>query len=444
MRPPGRSAEPVAGWMGVLREVFKGGSSLEWVGSTEGSQSGMPHRGGLLQALIVEEGWTTGALAACRALAEGGWIVGIGSPQRGGIASASRACSRWHRIPSPTCSFGSFIAATAEAVDRFDYDIVFGAGDAELLALSLGRDRLNAVVPYPAHDVVVKALDKLSLCRRAAEAGLAAPRTVEATADALASISGRTVIKARLHTTPGGDHVPARLEATIVGTSAEAEARAAVIRAAGGQPLIQDFVEGTLLIYTAVVDETGDVVCRVQHEAERIWPPGAGFSCRAMTRPVDADLERKLTALLRSAGWIGLAQFQLLVPPGGEPHVIDFNGRFYASMESARAAGVNFPLAWASVFIDGARSDAVGADTGRPGLRYQWLEGDLSRALLERRGGLFWDLLDCLAVAPGAHHAVWRIEDPVPALRSVGHLLRQAGRKLVQSVMNGRVTRGSG
>ena len=69
----------------------------------------------------------------------------------------------------------------------------------------------------------------------------------------------------------------------------------------------------------------------------------------------------------------GLAQFQMIVPPGGPPHVIDFNGRFYASLESAMAAGVNFRSSgpsWllASVEVGGgSRANRVSGTSGWKG-----------------------------------------------------------------------------
>ena len=48
-----------------------------------------------MRALIVEDGWQRGALAATRSLGRAGWDVGIGSP-RPGFAAASRFAAAWH------------------------------------------------------------------------------------------------------------------------------------------------------------------------------------------------------------------------------------------------------------------------------------------------------------------------------------------------------------
>ena len=53
-----------------------------------------------MRALIVEDGWQRGALAASRSLGRAGWDVGIGSP-RPGFAAASRFSAAWHEVPPP-------------------------------------------------------------------------------------------------------------------------------------------------------------------------------------------------------------------------------------------------------------------------------------------------------------------------------------------------------
>ena len=164
----------------------------------------------------------------------------------------------------------------------------------------------------------------------------------------------------------------------------------------------------------------------MQHVAERVWPAGAGYSCRAVTLPIDPELERKLLAIAFRCGWWGMAQFQMLVPADGRPRVIDFNGRIYASLESSRAAGLNLPVTWADLALGRPTSPRV---EGAPDVRYQWLEGDLRRALRERRGGLVADVADCIRAAPKAHHAVWRRDDPVPAGWSIVHELGSAARR---------------
>src|SRR5436305_997493 len=101
------------------------------------------------RALIVEDGREAFVLAAARGLARAGFAVDVAGPQRNVRAAASRAVDRWHRLP-PTPDPG-FLDEVVRLVSAEKHDLVFGGDDAEVVALSAGRDRLPAVVPYGDH-----------------------------------------------------------------------------------------------------------------------------------------------------------------------------------------------------------------------------------------------------------------------------------------------------
>lgn len=367
-----------------------------------------------MRALLIEtEPHLTGSLAATRALGQADWMVGIGSPAEAGYCVASRWSKRWHHIPAPTDDLDAFVAATNRAIRAEAYEIVFAAGDAELVALSHARDRIDAVVPYGPHEDLVRSLDKLDLATAAQRAGLAAPRTVEATDENLLGFAEPIVVKSRMHWLPGNDGAPARLDTTIAPGRAEARGRVAAIRRLGGEPVLQEFIDGRLMGVTALTDGSADVVAYLEQQAPLTWQPRNGMPARARTVAVDTALRAGVEAMLSELRWSGLVQLQFMVDPAGTPRLIDFNGRVYASLALAAAAGVNFMDLWARL-ATGRPADLPGP--AAEGVRYHWLEGDLQRALIERRGGVLRDLLSCGAYAVGATHATWRWSDPLPAL----------------------------
>jgi predicted ATP-grasp superfamily ATP-dependent carboligase len=142
---------------------------------------------------------------------------------------------------------------------------------------------------------------------------------------------------------------------------------------------------------------------------------------------VDPALAARAAELLAALGWFGLVELQLVEPDHGPRLLLELNGRFYGSMALALAAGVNFPDAWARL---GTGGPAPPLQTPRPGVRYQWLEGDLRAAWAEPRGGRLRDVLGCLAYAPGAAHSIWRSSDPGPGLWVTADLARRAVRRL--------------
>jgi hypothetical protein len=131
-----------------------------------------------VRALVVEQGWSRGALAGVRALAAAGWTVGVAAPGPRGLALSSRHCARWQRVEPVERSAGAFVESVASAVRAGGYDVVFGAGEAELLALSAARGVVPAVFPHASHEVVLRAVDKARLAEAAAAVGIAVPEVI--------------------------------------------------------------------------------------------------------------------------------------------------------------------------------------------------------------------------------------------------------------------------
>jgi len=371
---------------------------------------------------VVGDGSAAYVLPAIRSLARAGFSVGVGQPARG-LATASRACGRYHPIPRAEDDLERWLATVAQVVRTGGYDVVFPADDIELLALSASRDRVPAVVPYPAHAVVLEAVDKLSLTSAAVAAGLGAPATGAATPAAVAAVDRPVVVKARLHWAPEAAETDRHVPVRVASTPAEAEAAVAAMRAAGAEPVLQELVDGALMAVSAVVDAHGQLVAYSQQETERTTLRRT--SARARTVAADPDLEAGVTALLRTLGWCGLANLQFLRPAGGPPRLIDFNARFYGSLALAVAAGADLPAAWAAVAL-GDHPNPVARS--RPGVRFQALDEDL---LTVRRGGRPRALatVEALRYATGAAHSVWDARDPGPALqRFAERSARLAGR----------------
>jgi predicted ATP-grasp superfamily ATP-dependent carboligase len=373
-----------------------------------------------VRALVVEQGFSRGALAAVRALAQAGWQVGVGAPDGRGLASSSRACARRHPVPAAHQDQPAFLAAVARAVREGGYEVVFGAGEAEVLTLSEHRDAVAAVVPHAGHQVVLDALDKARLAEAAVAAGFRVPESL--TPAALSDETLPVVVKARMHARPGQAGAPPRIDTNVVLGATATRRRVSQIAGLGGQAEVQEFLEGHLMAYAAVTGAGGrQVLAQSMQVASRVWPPGAGASCRAVSVPVDPELSGRAAALLAALGWFGLAELQFIVPVDGIPRLIDLNGRFYGSLALAVRAGANLPAVWAAL----ATGRDVEPVTAASGVRYSWWEGDLRRALVERRGGLIRDLSGVLRAGVGAVHSVGRWRDPAPALTQAQRLFAE-------------------
>jgi len=354
-------------------------------------------------------------------MASAGWSVAVGAPTRLGFATGSRRCASWQPVPSPTGGEDCFLEAVARAVIATGAEVVFASSDLELLALTRGRDRVPAVVPYPAYEHVRVALDKLALTAAAQRAGLHVPRTERLDAGGLQAVPGsEVVIKQRLH---GDLEAGGRGQAAepIIVAREEALAAGEPMRVAGRDPLVQELVSGDLMALTVLVDERQHVLARVQQHAERTWPSHAGCSARARTDPVEEDLAEGAIALLRELRWYGIAELQFLRRAERPPMLIDLNGRFYGSLGLARAAGVNLAARWGAMATGRPLPQPL---DGRAGVRFQWLAADLRSARVERRGGLMRDAVGCVVWAFGAEHSIFSLRDPQPALRHYASMAR--------------------
>ena len=373
-----------------------------------------------MRALIVGQGNSRGAVAAVRSLQRAGWEVGVGSPRGTGLAARSAACSSRHAITAAHVDVQRFAHDVSTIVEGHGYGIVFGSGEAEVIGLSLSRDRIPAVVTYGPHRSLEKALDKLELDRAAVAAGLSVPRSLEPSE---VGSDQPVVVKARRHARPEVPGAPPRVDTNVVLGREAAHERAQHLLQLGAEPLIYQFVEGHLLAYACVISPRCQVVAECMQVAERIWPPMAGASSRATTVGVDPELAKGCRRLLEDLKWFGLAELQFVVPADGTPRLIDLNGRFYGSLALAVAAGADLPMAWASV-ATGSRFPFARAESG---VRYQWLEGDLRRALIERRGGTVRDVAGTIAWATRAHHSLIEPHDPGPVVARCAQLLLRRG-----------------
>jgi len=375
-----------------------------------------------LKALIVGE--SSGALATVRELGRAGWIVGAGSSSRFGWAAVSRYATHWHHVPPPVSDLGEFIGAINRATEKHGYEVIFGAGDAEVLALSANRDKIGPRFPYAPHDCVVRGIDKVLLAEAARKAGLATPITLEASESALKDLDLPVVVKSRLHWTPGKLNQETRVNAEVAHSRDEALRHAAIMRSVGAEPLFLEYVPGGVLTFVALVDETHRIMAQHIQLTTREFGSEQGLSARAESPPIDDRLAAKVQAFLTEIRWFGLAQLQFLCPDDGEPVLIDFNGRMYGSLELAKACGMRAMDTWARLAI--GRSATPFEMVVGP--RFQALEADLRWAMTQ--SGVtkrIYNVGGCLVEAFGAVHPVMSWSDPLPIM---AYLARVPGRAL--------------
>jgi hypothetical protein len=359
------------------------------------------------RALVLDDGRSHTAVVGARSLAARGWQVGSGSPRPGLVWHDAR-CLRWHRVDRPELGVDRFVEQVRVAVGDGSYDIVFPSRDAEVLALSAHREQLGAVVPYPTHEVVRRAFDKLELAAGSRSVGFHPVRTCTAAEPELSAFSYPAVVKARLHWDPAAGSSVGNHAITVCRTPEEARAAASDLNRLGGEPLLQELRTGPVTLVALVIDGRGRVLGAGQMHADKLL---RGANVRAVSVAVDQSLLERLRRLLVRIGWVGLAQFDLLAAADGTATPIDLNGRWFMSMAGLEAAGVDLAGLWAADAV-GARPAPQGDATA--GVRFHWLEGCLIAALRDR------SVVGALAAIRGQRggvHPYWRREHSLAALR---------------------------
>jgi predicted ATP-grasp superfamily ATP-dependent carboligase len=365
-----------------------------------------------VRALLIDQSRDRAMLVAARSLAAAGFTVGTGA-WRPSLASLSRFVDRHHSICECEDDEERFVADTATAIAEGGYDIVFCDYDVGLLTLSRRRAELaGAVWPYAAHEVVERSFDKAAVVEAAKRAGLGAPRTEPATVETIERWSGPVAVKARTH-------LPTRFPTALFSSAAEARSFAEEIRAAGGDPLLQEPLSGRMGAVVIVAGHDGETLIEVQQEAFHRWPSDIGDTVGGRVVAPDPALSRGARALVRDLGWFGLTQIEFIRDSSGVPHVTDFNGRFYGSLALATGAGANLPALWAEYAL-GRVSTPI--SPARVGATFQWLNRDLAAAREEGAPAV----LRALARAPVAAHSLWNVRDPGPAVR---YLLSEGSRR---------------
>jgi predicted ATP-grasp superfamily ATP-dependent carboligase len=386
-----------------------------------------------MRVLVVDSAQGRGSLAAVRALARSGWKVGVGAPTRFGLPMLSRFTRHRHLVPPHASGSDEFLSAINQAIATHDYEVVFACSDSEILTLSRERSKIHAQVPHPPHDTMLRAIDKVDLGTAARAIGMATPPEAASAAEGRKRWgNGPVIVKERLHGTQTAAGAFTNFAPEVFTDDAAVDRRIQEIQAAEGNPLVQPLIEGQLTAFTSVLDERGNMLARVQQVAERTYPRDAGLSVRARTVPIDEQLAERVTLLLREIGWSGLSELQFIAPRAGQgdPVLLDLNGRFYGSLALALAAGVNLPDTWARS-ATGHRPPHGG--DARPGVRYQWLEGDL-RAARERSAGAIGDVRECLRYARSANPSIWSANDPLPGLLAAKRVLSHAARAATKGI----------
>ena len=188
-------------------------------------------------------------------------------------------------------------------------------------------------------------------------------------------------------------------------------------------PLIQEYIDGEIHDVDALFCHGEPRVLMTQHRI-RTFPKTGGRGVYQETTD-EPDIREQAVALLRALRWHGPAEVEFLRERGtGTPYLMEINGRFWGSLDSAVQVGVDFPWLACKLARDG---DVPVVKTYPVGARYRWLIPFGVSAALEETP---WsrDLWRFWFPPRGAFSDV-QLDDPLPLLAEGVHILRRVAKR---------------
>lgn len=392
-----------------------------------------------MATVLVTDGEQRAALAVVRSLAAAGHAVYACSPRAASLAGASRHCRGHAAVPDPLREPAAYVEALRALVRRHGVEVVVPITESSLLAVLPERESLGARLPFAGRAEFERICDKAAVMEAARAAGIGVPeqRNVASVEEARtldpAGLRFPLVLKPSRSVVPGDG---GRVRSSVAHVRDGAALRAALdALPAGAFPaLLQERIVGPGVgIFLLLWD--GEVRAAFSHRRIREKPPSGGVSVYRESRALDPALLERSVALLRAFDWRGVAMVEYKVDAAtGTPYIMEINGRFWGSLQLALDAGVDFPALLLEAAAGRKPPPVLG---GRAGVRLRWTWGEVDHLLARARRsreelalpddapGLGGAIARFLAgFGPGSRDEVFRLSDPLPALRETLDWLR--------------------
>jgi predicted ATP-grasp superfamily ATP-dependent carboligase len=272
---------------------------------------------------------------------------------------------------------------------------------------------------FPPQPVFERALYKDQTMAIAARCGIRVPRTVlprnAAEIEAGNGLRYPVILKPRHRDTTLGVQAVFSLKAEKAPDHASMVKILRQYEGTGELPMVQEYIEGTGA-GVSILMRGGEAVAVIQHRRLREYPVDGGVSVYCECMPEDADLVKRSIALLRAMEWEGVAMVEYRTgEPGGEPCLMEVNGRFWGSLPLALHAGADFPY-----LLYRSLSERVAQPRPRAGTRARSLAGDTKwlletlRRKNESKAAALWSYVR--AFSPSNRYFIWAADDPRPAV----------------------------
>jgi predicted ATP-grasp superfamily ATP-dependent carboligase len=372
--------------------------------------------------VLLTDAHARSAAATCDCLGRHGYRVGAATSDPPAPGQWSRYVKARPRVCDPREDPRLFARQVADAAAAGGFATVLPGSDASVLAISNHRDAFGEEVQLgmPPREAVDRCVNKAALGDYSARAGIGSPETVvcsdPAEASAAASRLGYPVLL-KPRQTVFDDRGQMRQRQSFI--AHDEEALLAAVPGFGLPCLLQRFERGGIVSIAGVA--AGEQLLSVAFSRYvRTWPVDAGPVSFSHTEAPPADLVRSVSALIRSLGWQGIFELELIARDEGGFAAIDFNPRLYGSVALAVRAGAPIPAIWCDWLLKGKAAEC----TARAGVYYRWEEAEARNALRRLQEGKPGGALAVIRPRRPLARAYLRWSDPGPALGMLVRLFK--------------------
>jgi predicted ATP-grasp superfamily ATP-dependent carboligase len=372
--------------------------------------------------VLITDGETRFALAACRGLRGSGYRVSVVARRANAPAHWSRSCQERITLPDPRLDAALFMDALGSHLKRRNYTVLLPASEVSLRTVSEYRDEIEneCIVGLPAHSAVIEAFDKTAMLEHAGAVGLDPPpsvicSTVAGAIEAVRTAGCPMIVKpsqSQVRRGPGWKSQRSILVRDVSDLDR--------IKTLIATPLtVQQYQIGTSIVSVSGVAFDGMLLAVAVARRARSWPPLVGPCSFSETIVPPEGTVDAAAAFLSRIDWRGVFEIELLETRAGYA-MMDFNPRLFGSLALPIAAGANLPAIWCDR-LRGVRRPPTFAATGH---RYRFEAAEINNVLLLMRRRQWWKAARIALPQRRVVHSVLSLRDPAPAVADVVRRLR--------------------
>lgn len=381
--------------------------------------------------VLLTSGEYSMGLAAVRSLGRGGVPVTVCSSKLNAMSFSSKYCRKHFTYPHPDIDPDGFIQALKKKAESGDYAMVMPGGPDVLEVLSERRGEIEeyAKVAMPSKKVMRVANNKALNNQAAEKAGVPTPKTFyglthENKDEIIERIPTPYVIKPYVGAGSKG--------LTYVDKPGDLEEAYEKVVGKHGPCIIQEKIRGQRYSFSCLSNFKGQPRRICLYKTLRMHPLSGGPNSAVITEDNPDIIDHGLK-MVRAIKWGGVASLQFLVDEeDGKPKLIDFNSRFFGSMQAPISAGVDYPLQFYRMMLEGDIEEDYGFTVGLKS-RCMIIQ-DLRHTMTVLRGNAppgypknkLQALRDYLSLWDYKYDYIICKDDPLPAAREINNIL---GRK---------------